>query len=102
MGDIQQREGVPHLRVEGKGEKVRHLPRHPAAVNHFLPGGLRHAGELHGPLFRLVKNTRTKTLAKPLHSSSVYHNVVKRYARELDLTDASPASASIPCEPPPP
>jgi integrase/recombinase XerD len=46
-----------------------------------------HAGDLHGPLFRPVKNNRTKTLAKPLHPASVYHHIVKRYARALDLTD---------------
>jgi integrase/recombinase XerD len=28
VGDLQQREGVPHLRVEGKGDKVRYLPLH--------------------------------------------------------------------------
>jgi hypothetical protein len=26
VGDIQQREGVPHLCAEGKGDKVHHLP----------------------------------------------------------------------------
>src|SRR6266700_2007675 len=29
VGDLQQREGVPHLRVEGKGDKVRYLPAAP-------------------------------------------------------------------------
>ena len=31
MGDIHQREGVTHIRVEGKGDKVRYLPLHPLA-----------------------------------------------------------------------
>lgn len=31
VGDMQQREGVTHLRVEGKGEKIRYLPLHVTA-----------------------------------------------------------------------
>jgi site-specific recombinase XerD len=31
VGDIYQMEGVPHLRVEGKGERVRYLPQHALA-----------------------------------------------------------------------
>jgi integrase/recombinase XerD len=54
VGDIQQREGVPPLRVAGKGEKVRHLPAAPAALRlmavYLEAAG--HAGEPHGPLFR--------------------------------------------------
>ena len=37
-----------------------------------------------------MKNNRTRTLAKPLHLASVYHNIVKRYTGELDLTDVIP------------
>ena len=82
VGDIHQREGVPHLRVEGKGDKVRYLPLHVLAqrlIAAYLEAA-GHAGELHGPLFRPVKNNRTKTLAKPLHPASVYQDIVRRYA----------------------
>jgi len=92
VGDIQQREGVPHLRVEGKGDKVRYLPLHVLAqrlITAYLATA-GHAGELHSPLFRPVKNNRTRTLAKPLHPASVYHSIVKRYAGEIGLTDAVP------------
>jgi integrase/recombinase XerD len=85
--DLQQREGVPHLRVEGKGDKVRHLPAAPAALRliavYLEASG--HAGELHGPLFRPVKNNVTKTLAKPLSPTAVYQDIVKRYARETGI-----------------
>jgi integrase len=50
----------------------------------------RHAGELHGPLFRPVKNNRIRILAKPLHPASVYRNIVKRYAGALGLTNVVP------------
>jgi integrase/recombinase XerD len=87
VGDIQQREEVPHLRVEGKGDKVRYLPLHVLAqrlITAYLQAA-EHGGDLHGPLFRPVKNNRTRTLAKPLHPASVYHNVVKRYARDTGI-----------------
>jgi len=32
VGDIHQREGVPHIRVEGKGDKVRYLVLHGVPV----------------------------------------------------------------------
>jgi integrase/recombinase XerD len=92
VGDIHQREGVTHLRVEGKGDKVRYLPLHVLAqrlITAYLQAA-GHTGELHGPLFRPIKNNRTRTLAKPLHSASVYHHIVKRYARALGLTDVIP------------
>jgi site-specific recombinase XerD len=92
VGDIHQREGVPHLRVEGKGDKVRYLPLHVLAqrlITAYLEAS-GHAGDLHGPLFRPVKNNRTRTLAKPLHPASVYRNIVKRYAGVLGLTKVIP------------
>jgi integrase/recombinase XerD len=92
VGDIHQREGVTHLRVEGNGDKVRYLPLHVQAqrlITAYLAAA-GHAGDLHGPLFRPVKNNRIGTLAKPLHPASVYHNIVEHYAGELGLTDVMP------------
>jgi integrase/recombinase XerD len=87
VGDIQQREGVPHLRVEGKGDKVRYLPAAPDALRliavYLEASG--HAGDLHEPLFRPVKNNATKTLAKPLSSTAVYQDIVKHYACETGI-----------------
>jgi site-specific recombinase XerD len=87
VGDMQQREGVPHLRVAGKGDKVRHLPAAPAALRLIAVylGAAGHAGDLHGPLFRPIKNNATKTLAKPLSPTAVYQDIVKRYARETGI-----------------
>jgi site-specific recombinase XerD len=83
---------VLHLRVEGKGDKVRYLPLHVLAqrlITAYLAAA-EHAGELHGPLVRPVKNNRTRTLAKPLYPESVYHHIVRHYARELGLIDVIP------------
>ena len=92
VGDVHQREGVPHIRVEGKGDKVRYLPLHPLAQR-LITAYLKEAGhekDLEGPLFRPVQNNRTKTLAKPLHPASVYQDIVKRYARDVGLADVVP------------
>jgi integrase/recombinase XerD len=92
VGDIHQREGVPHIRVEGKGDKVRYLVLHELAQR-LIAAYLKdagHAEDLKGPLFRPVKNNRTKTLAKPLHPISVYQDIVKRYAKEIGLADEVP------------
>jgi site-specific recombinase XerD len=92
VGSLHQREGVPHLRVEGKGDKVRHLPLHPLAqrliVAYLAAAG--HADDLKEPLFRPVKNNRTGTLAKPLHPTSVYQDIVRRYAHAVGLLDVVP------------
>jgi integrase len=92
VGDIHQREGVPHVRVEGKGDKVRYLPL-AVVAQRLITAYLKtagHAEDLKGALFRPVKNNRTKTLAKPLHPVSVYQDIVRRYAREVGLIDAVP------------
>lgn len=83
---------MPHLRVEGKGDKVRYLLLHVLAQR-LIAAYLQvsgHAGDLHGPLFRPVKNNRTETRASPLHPASVYRNIVQHYAGALGLIDVIP------------
>jgi site-specific recombinase XerD len=92
VGDVHQREGVPHIRVEGKGDKVRYLPLHELAqrlIKAYLDAAA-HGNDLKGPLFRPIKNNRTKTLAKHLHPTSIYQDIVKRYAREVGLAEDIP------------
>ncbi len=95
--DIQHREGVPHLRIEGKGGKIRFLPVAIAAlrlVREYLEVA-GHGDDLNGPLFRPVKNNATKSgwqpgeLNKPLHPTAVY-NIVRRHAQEIGIADDVP------------
>ena len=89
--DVQQREGVTHLRVEGKGDKVRYLPLHVTAqrlITVYLDAA-GHKKELSGALFRPVKNNRTRTLDKPLHTDAVYH-LIKKYAKLTGASEAIP------------
>lgn len=72
VGSIHQREGVMHIRVEGKGDKIRYLPLHVLAqrlIAAYLKAA-EHEEDLKGPLFRPIKNNRTRVLAKPLHPVS--------------------------------
>lgn len=58
IGDLQRRRGVVHLRVHGKGGKLRHVPLHPEAetVIHAYLELAGHAGDQRGALFRSVSN----------------------------------------------
>jgi len=75
-----------------KGDKVRYLPLHVLAQR-LIAAYLKEAGhaeDLKEPLFRPVKNNCTRTLAQPLHPTSVYQDIVICYAREVGLIDTIP------------
>lgn len=85
--DIHLRRGVPHLRIHGKGGKLRYLPAHPGTlerVNDYLAHA-GHKDDLEGPLFRPVKNPITGELEKSLSPAALYHRVVRHYAKETGL-----------------
>ena len=85
-------DGVPYLRIEGKGSKVRYIEAAAIAlrlITVYLEAA-KHDKDLNGPLFRPVKNNATKTLAKPLNPASVYRDIVRHYARQVGLIDAVP------------
>lgn len=57
--DIQDRRGVPHLRIHGKGNKLRHVPLHPASAErlHTYLESVRHGASPESPLFQPVRAT---------------------------------------------
>jgi len=81
VGDRQQRRGAAHLRIQGKGSKIRYLPARPEAIQrideYLLDAG--HGGDLKGALFRPLRNYVTGELTKPLDPDGVY-KIVKGYA----------------------
>ncbi len=84
---LQQRDGVLHLRIEGKGDKIRFVPVAAKAarlVTEYLDTA-GHGEDLMGPLFRPVKNNSTGTLAKPLNPTSVYREVIRRYGQLVGI-----------------
>jgi integrase/recombinase XerD len=79
--DLQQREGVLHFRVHGKGDKTRYIPvglKAQRLITEYLEEA-KHKEDLDGALFRPVKNNISKTLDKHLHPASVYQEIVRHY-----------------------
>jgi site-specific recombinase XerD len=85
--DIHLRRGVPHLRVHGKGSKVRNIPLHPGTqgllADYLETSG--HAHEKSGALFRPLRNHRTGELDRPLSGDGIY-KLVRAYAKKLGVT----------------
>jgi site-specific recombinase XerD len=93
--DLQSRQGVMHFHIKGKRDKIRFIPVDPMTLRliaEYLEMLAKHGGGLEGeekdvdgPLFRPVKNNRTRTLHKHLDPGSVYRNIVK-YARDTGIS----------------
>ncbi|ABM40207.1 tyrosine-type recombinase/integrase [Polaromonas naphthalenivorans] len=83
----QERRGVPHLRVQGKGGKLRYLPAHPHSlrlVAEYLAAS-GHGQEADSPLFRRTRAPRAGALASALTPGSVYADVVVRYMAQVGI-----------------
>lgn len=83
-----ERRGVSHLRVHGKGGKLRYIPAHPNTlrlVNEYLELA-GHGPDQDGPLFRPIRNHRAGHAATALTPGGVYSEVVVRYMKQLGLT----------------
>ena len=84
----QERWGVLHLRVQGKGGKLRFLPVHPHSlrlVAEYLAAA-GHGQELEGPLFRRVRPPKVGAVASALTPGAVYAAVVVRYMDQVGIT----------------
>ncbi len=80
------RRGVPHLPVQGKGEKTRYVPLHPgtAALIHDYLEAAGHGADEAGALFRPLRNNRTSRLESAITPDGVY-KLVRAYSAELGL-----------------
>lgn len=76
--DVQERRGVRHLQVLGKGSKLRYVPLHPAAAKAITAyvKAAGHGGEKTGPLFRPVSGN-TRGAARAITPDGVYKLLVK-------------------------
>jgi site-specific recombinase XerD len=85
--DIHARRGVLHLRVHGKGGKVRYLPLHPGTaelVTDYLEVA-GHVEDLAGvALFRPVKNNTGGTVEGAVTADGIY-KMVKYYAKRVGV-----------------
>ena len=84
--DIETRQGIPHLCVKGKRDRIRYVPIHPAALR--LVDAYRAFDclieEPETPLFRPVRNNTSKTLIKHLSSDAIY-KIVRFYALKAGI-----------------
>ena len=88
VGDLEDRRGIKHLRVHGKGSKIRFVPAHPTAltrIEEYLEAA-GHRQDAEGPLFRPVKNNRGGGLATALTPGGVYLAVVCHYAAAAGIS----------------
>lgn len=84
----QLRRGVPHLRVQGKGAKLRYIPTHAHSlrlVTEYLAAA-GHSQDLDGPLFRPMINQCAGHIATALTPGGVYSAVVVRYMKQVGIT----------------
>lgn len=74
VGDVQQRRGVAHLRIHGKGDKWRYVPLHPgtARLIYTYLRAAGHGGDAHGALFRPMKNNRQADRRAAITPDGVY------------------------------
>jgi site-specific recombinase XerD len=86
--DIHERRGVKHLRIHGKGEKLRHIPLHPGSqerITEYLESA-GHAGLASTPLFRPVRNNRFGgRLDQGLTADGVYQ-LIKHYGKMTGIS----------------
>jgi site-specific recombinase XerD len=83
----QMRRGVAHLRIQGKGGKMRFIPTHPGTLT-LIEEYLEAAG--HGqspdaPLFRPIRNNVHGHTLTALTPDSIYFEVVLKYLRKLGI-----------------
>ena len=83
--DLQDRRGVRHLQVHGKGQKIRYVPLHPAAANQIAAylEQAGHADDKAGPLFRPLSNN-TRGAARSITPGGVYQMLLK-YAKTVGI-----------------
>ncbi|RMR14237.1 Phage integrase family site specific recombinase [Pseudomonas amygdali pv. ulmi] len=80
VSDIQERRGIQHLKIHGKGGKVRYLPLHPVAagrIHLYLERLGHHLDDKKAPLFISL---RGKSTGAGVSANGIY-TVVAAYAK---------------------
>lgn len=86
VSDVQQRRGVAHLRIHGKGGKMRFVPLHPSTaelIHQYLEIN-GHGADLAGALFRPFRNNRGGNRQASITADGVY-KMLAGYAGTLQL-----------------
>ena len=95
VDDIQSRRGVAHLRIHGKGGKLRYVPLHPATavLLHDYLRAAGHAGAAGSPIFKPLHEGRSQVPGQAITPDGVYKSI-KAYAQaaKIELKGFSPHS----------
>lgn len=86
VSDVQQRRGVMHLRIHGKGGKIRYVPLHPGTaelIDTYLQAS-GHGTDKQSALFRPVKNNMHQNGRASITPDGVY-KMLTAYAASLKL-----------------
>ncbi|EKG35787.1 tyrosine-type recombinase/integrase [Pseudomonas syringae] len=84
VSDIQERRGIQHLKIHGKGGKVRYLPLHPVAagrIHLYLERSGHHLGDKKVALFISL---RGKSTGSAVSANGIY-TVVEAYAKKAGI-----------------
>lgn len=80
-----ERRGVRHLRVQGKGGKLRFIPTHPQTILLVAEYLSAEGQEQDWPLFRPIRNNGAGRNPSALTPGGVYSEVVVRYMRQIGI-----------------
>lgn len=86
VGDVQERRGVKHLKIHGKGGKIRYVPLHPGTAE-LIDGYLHATGhrmDKLSALFRPIKNNMHANGRTSITADGVY-KMLAGYAASLKI-----------------
>lgn len=87
IADFQERRGVPHFRVSGKGGKTRFVPVNPHTIERISDylALSAHKADPRAPLFQAIRANRVDIRPKSLTGHAIYKDVVRKYAHQLGI-----------------
>ena len=87
VSDIQERRGIRHLQIHGKGGKLRYVPLHPVAAERlhtYLEASGHHQEHTNAPLFRPLRGPKT---GSGISAEGIYA-LVGQYAKAAGIAVA--------------
>ena len=87
VSDIQERRGIQHLQIHGKGGKLRYVPLHPVAAERlytYLVASGHHQEQENAPLFRPLRGPKT---GLGISAEGIYA-LVGQYAKAIGIAVA--------------
>jgi integrase/recombinase XerD len=87
VGDVQERRGVKHLKVTGKGSKIRYIPLHPVAlerISKYLEFTEQEENKK-AFLFRPSQGKRAENPKSSLSSDTIYRRIVLKWAKKAKI-----------------